>query len=385
MESSAVWIVAACRTPQGRFLGGLGSCSAAQLGVAAARAAMERASVSPNAIGQVIVGNVLSAGAGQNIARQVALGAGVPEDAPAFTVNMMCASGLQAVALAARAIAAGEADAVLCGGAESMSNAPHLLERSRAGIKLGNGTLVDSLLRDGLVDAFSGKHMGECVEALALARNISRARQDAFALLSQQRAAQGREALAAEIVPVGKVTADEHPRADTTLESLAALKPVFDPHGTVTAGNASGINDGAAMLVLASAETARRRGWKPLARWVGAKSAGCAPEAFALGPVAATRALCQHIGCDVSVFDAVELNEAFAAQALACIDDLGLDPARVNTHGGAIALGHPIGASGARLAVHLAHRIAAGGARRALATLCVGGGMGIAAMLEACA
>jgi acetyl-CoA C-acetyltransferase len=287
--------------------------------------------------------------------------------------------------LAARAIAAGEADAVLCGGAESMSNAPHLLERSRAGIKLGNGTLVDSLLRDGLVDAFSGKHMGECVEALALARNISRARQDAFALLSQQKTAQGREALAAEIVPVGKVTADEHPRADTTLESLAALKPVFDPHGTVTAGNASGINDGAAMLVLASAETARRRGWKPLARWVGAKSAGCAPEAFALGPVAATRALCQHIGCDVSVFDAVELNEAFAAQALACIDDLGLDPARVNTHGGAIALGHPIGASGARLAVHLAHRIAAGGSRRALATLCVGGGMGIAAMLEACA
>lgn len=385
MEPSAVCIVAACRTPQGRFLGGLSTMSAAQLGIAAARAALERAGIAPGAIDHVVIGNVLSAGAGQNIARQVALGSGVPDAAPAFTVNMMCASGLQAVALAARAIAAGEAEAVLCGGAESMSNAPHLLTRSRAGIKLGNGTLVDSLLCDGLVDAFSGKHMGECVDALARSRDISRARQDAFALLSQQRASQGREVLGAEIVPVGKLITDEHPRADTTLESLAALKPAFDARGSVTAGNASGINDGAAMLVLASDETARRRGWKPLARWVAARSAGCAPEAFALGPVAASQALCLHAGCDVSDFDAVEINEAFAAQALACIDDLRLDPARVNTHGGAIALGHPIGASGARLAVHLAHRIARGGARRALATLCVGGGMGIAAMLEACA
>lgn len=384
MDPSAVCIVAACRTPQGRFLGGLAREPAAALGAAAARAAMERAGIDPASIGQVIVGNVLSAGQGQNLARQVAMAAGVPEAAPAFTVNMMCASGLQAVALAARAVAAGEAEAVLCGGAESMSGAPHLLTRSRSGLKLGDGTLVDAILRDGLVDAFSGQHMGECVEALAGRLGIGRARQDEFALASQRRAAAAREALAGEIVAVGSVIADEHPRADTTIEGLAGLKASFAPGGTVTAGNASGINDGAAMLVVASAETARRHGWRPMARLAGCAVAGCEPADFALGPVAATAKLCRQHGWTITDFDAVEINEAFAAQALACMDGLGVNPALVNTQGGAIALGHPLGASGARLAAHLAHRIARGGARRALATLCVGGGMGIAAALEAC-
>lgn len=384
MDSSAVWIVAACRTPQGRFLGALARESASALGVAAARAAMERAGIDPASIGQVVIGNVLSAGLGQNVARQVALGSGVPEASPAFTVNMMCGSGLHAVALAARAVAAGEASAVLCGGTESMSNAPHLLTRSRSGIKLGDGSLVDSILRDGLADAFSGQHMGECVEALAGRLGIGRARQDEFALASQERAAAARESLASEIVAVGSVAADEHPRSDTTLAGLSALKPAFAPGGTVTAGNASGINDGAAMLVLASEEAARRHGWRPMARFAGSALAGCAPREFALGPVAATESLCRQHGWRVRDFDAVEINEAFAAQALACVDGMGVNPALVNARGGAIALGHPIGASGARLAAHLAHRIAGGGARRALATLCVGGGMGIAAALEAC-
>ena len=378
-------VVSACRTPQGRFLGGLASSSAAQLGAIAAEAALARASIAPDAIDQVIVGNVLGAGLGQNVARQVAMGAHVPVGCPAFSVNMMCASGLQAVALAAQAIAAKNASVVLCGGVESMSRAPYLLERARTGYKLGHGNLVDSILRDGLTDSFTDKHMGECLEAMARQKSISRSRQDAFALRSQERAAaaKARGAFADELVAVGKVTEDEHPRADTTLAALSALKPAFASEGgSVTAGNASGINDGAAMLVVCSETTAKAHGWKPLAVFAGCASAGCEPEQFGIGPVLATRALCDRYGYTLGQFDTVELNEAFAAQALACIDGLALDADKVNPDGGAIALGHPIGASGARLVVHLAHRIARGESSRALATLCVGGGMGIAAALE---
>ncbi|MCE9591648.1 MAG: acetyl-CoA C-acyltransferase [Planctomycetes bacterium] len=379
-----VVIVGARRTPQGRFLGALAKRTAAELGAAAAKAAMADAGVAPAKIDQVIVGNVIGAGQGQNVSRQVGIGAGVPVAVPAFAVNMMCASGMQAVVLAAQAIRAGDAAVVLCGGTESMSNAPYLLDRARGGYKLGDGVLVDSILRDGLVDAFEHKHMGLGAEALAAQYAIGRAEQDGFSRDSQKRyadaAAAGR--FTDEIVAVDGLTQDEHPRPDTTVEKLATLKPAFKPDGTVTAGNASGINDGAAMLVVCSAETAKREGWKPLARFVAGASAGCEPMMFGLGPVLATKRLCAATGLSVKDFDTIEINEAFAAQSLACVKELSLDLSRVNVDGGAIALGHPIGASGARLLVHLAHRIKRGQTKRGLATLCVGGGMGSAVALE---
>lgn len=381
---TTVCIVSACRTPQGRFLGRLSPFTAPRLGALAASAVLERAAIPADAIDQVIIGNVLAAGAGQNIARQIALGAGIPVSTTAFTVNMMCASGLRAISLGAQAIRAGEAETVLCGGVESMSNAPLLLPRPRKGEEpAAPGAATDSLLRDGLVDAFSGRHMAECVEDLAASLGIGRERQDAFALRSQTLARAAASSLTQELVPVGDLSADEHPRPETTPEGLASLKPSFRPDGTITAGNASGVNDGAAMVVLCAEGTARSRGWKPMARFSGCAVSGCEPGWFATGPVAATRALCAGLGVSPAHFDAIELNEAFAAQALACIDALGLDPAKVNPQGGAIALGHPIGASGARLVVHLAHRIAAGGTVHGLAALCAGGGMGIAASLEA--
>ncbi len=376
-----LYIVAAARTPQGRLLGGLARLSAVELALVASRAALR--AIDPARVDQVILGNVLGAGQGMNPARQVAVHAGIPLERPAFTVNMMCASGMQAVILAAQAIRAGPAEVVLCGGTESLSNAPYLLERARGGYKLGDGTLVDGLLRDGLVDAFSREHMALTAEGLARDYGLTRGEQDAFALRSQQAAAraQAAGAFAAELVPAGKLEQDEHPRADTTLEKLAALKPGFSDTGTVTAGNASGINDGAAMLVLCSADAAQRNGWTPLARLEGMAAVGCDPQRMGLGPVHAVRALCRGDGPALDSFDTVELNEAFAAQALACLRELDLDPARVNPDGGAIALGHPIGASGARLVVHLAHRLADGRTTRGLATLCVGGGMGTAVAL----
>ena len=376
-------IVAAKRTPQGRFLGGLAKRSAVELATAAGRAALQ--GVPPEAVDQVIVGNVLSAGQGMNMARQVGVGLGIPLDRTAFTVNMMCASGMQAVLLAAQAIRAGDACAVLCGGAESMSNAPYLLERARSGYKLGDGALIDELLRDGLTDPFSRKHMGLVTETLAERYAIGREAQDAFALRSQQRyaAALARQAFADELVPVDDLTQDEHPRPDTSLAKLATVKPAFKPDGSVTAANASGINDGAAMLVVCDDETARLRNWRVLARITASAAVGCDPGMLGLGPVYAVRRLCEQTGVRTDAFDAIELNEAFALQCLACIQELGLDPDRVNTDGGAIALGHPIGASGARIIVHLAHRLARGEIKTGLATLCVGGGMGTAVALEA--
>ena len=369
-----VWIVSARRTPLGRFLGSLVKFSAVDLAVAAGRATL--GGIDPNRIDTVILGNVLGAGLGMNIARQVTLGLGLPVSTPAFTVNMMCASGMQAVILGAQAIQSGAARMVLCGGTESMSNAPYLLERARTGYKLGDGALVDSVLRDGLTDPSSGDHMGVTAERVATRCNVSREEQDLFAVRSQQRyaAAQAAGHFNAEIVPLGGLDHDEHPRPDTKIEKLATLKPAFKPDGSVTAGNASGLNDGAAMLLLCDESYGRECGLEPLVVISASASVGCEPSLMGLGPVYATR----MVSNDVSEFDFIELNEAFAAQSIACIKELGLDEEKVNPDGGAIALGHPIGATGARLLVHLAHRRP----KRGLATLCVGGGMGCAVVVQ---
>jgi acetyl-CoA C-acetyltransferase len=374
MSMKPIWIVSAKRTPQGRFLGALAKKSAVELGVVAAKGVL--ASLQPAWIDEVIIGNVLGAGLGMNVSRQIALGAGLAVSVPACSVNMMCASGMQAVRLALQAIESGSARMVLCGGTESMSNAPYLLNRARSGYKLGDGVLIDSLLRDGLVDAFSDLHMGVTAERLAERYGISRETQDHFAATSQERyaAALAGGVFSEEIVPVDKVVQDEHPRPETTAAALATLKPAFGQTGSVTAGNSSGINDGAAMLVVCSEERGRQLGLEPLVRITASAAVGCEPAEMGLGPVHATR----RIGRDVSEYDLIELNEAFAAQSLACIQELALDPARVNVNGGAIALGHPIGASGARLLVHLAHRKP----KMGLATLCVGGGMGCAMVVE---
>lgn len=379
---SDIWIVAARRTAMGKFLGTLANTSAVDLALAAAEAVLS--GIDRKSIDQVILGNVLGAGLGMNIARQLALRLELPIETPAYSVNMMCASGLQAVALARQAIKAGDARAVLCGGTESMSQAPYLLNRARSGYKLGDGVLIDTVLRDGLTDPLSKDHMGLSAEAIAKARNITRAQQDAFAVQSQQRYATAHAAgrFADEIVPVNGLDRDEHARADTSLEKLSTLKPAFDKTGTVTAGNASGINDGAAMLLVCDAAVGKANGWKPLAKIVDAVSVGCEPATMGFGPVHATRKLCERLKVTPNHFDAVELNEAFAAQALGCIGDLALDQSIVNRDGGAIAMGHPIGASGARIATHLAHAIARGEAKHALASLCVGGGMGISMTLE---
>ncbi|MBI2299931.1 MAG: acetyl-CoA C-acyltransferase [Armatimonadetes bacterium] len=378
-----VVIVRARRTPFGRFLGGLAELSAADLAVAAGTAALE--GLDPARVDLLVLGNVLGAGQGMNVARQVALRLGLPESAPAFTVNLMCGSGLHSVALAAQAVRLGEAEVVLCGGTESMSNAPYLLERARSGYRLGDGKLVDAVLRDGLVDGYIGEHMAVTSERLAEQFGITRTEQDAYAVLSQQRyaAAHAAGAFAAELVPAGKLSADEHPRPETSPERLASLTPSFRADGTVTAGNASGINDGAAMLLVCSAAVAEHEGWPPLARIEAAVAVGCDPRRMGLGPVHAARKLCSRLGCDVAAFDTFEINEAFAAQTLSCLREMQLPPERVNEDGGAIALGHPIGASGARLVAHLAQRIASGRTKRGLATLCVGGGMGVGMALSA--
>ncbi|MDG2130826.1 MAG: acetyl-CoA C-acyltransferase [Fuerstiella sp.] len=377
-----VCIVAAQRTPIGRFLGSLSRHSAVELAVHAGQAVL--ADLPKESIDQVIVGNVLSAGQGMNVARQIGVGLRLPVSTPAYSVNMMCGSGLHSVVLAAQAIRAGDANVILCGGTESMSNAPHILPRSRIGTKFGNGQLLDTVLCDGLVDAFSGDHMALTAERLADIYDISRAEQDAFAAQSQHRYAAAQQATAfdSEVTWLDQLQTDEHPRPGSTVEQLAELEPVFAADGTVTAGNASGINDGSAMLVLANRAVAEASGWTVLAIVSACSVVGCDPREMGLGPVHAIRQLCDTHGGTPEDFDTIEINEAFAAQALACIKELQLDTARVNPCGGAIALGHPIGASGARLAVHLSHRIASGNIRTGLATLCVGGGMGVAVALQ---
>ncbi len=388
-----VVIVGAARTPIGTFGGAFKDVPAPQLGAVAIRAALQRAGVAPDAVDEVILGNVLQAGAGMNPARQAALAADLPVTVPAMTINKVCGSGLKAVALAAQAICLGDAEIVVAGGMENMTRAPYLLEKARYGYRMGDGQLVDSMIHDGLWCAFGDCHMGVTAENVARDYAIGRDQQDRFAAESQARAARAVEsgAFDAEIVPVpvpaGRgdtqlVTRDEHPRPGTTVERLAALRPAFLGEGTVTAGNASGINDGAAALVVTAARKARDLGLRPLATIRAYAAAGVEPRVMGLGPIPATRRALARAGLTLADLDLYEVNEAFAAQSLAVAHELGLDPERLNVHGGAIALGHPIGASGARILVTLLYELQRRGGRRGLATLCIGGGQGFAMIVE---
>ncbi|HTR03062.1 MAG TPA: thiolase family protein [Thermoanaerobaculia bacterium] len=387
-----VFVLSAVRTPIGKFGGALSSLTAAELGGAAARAAIERSGLPAGAVTETIFGHARQAGGGPNTARQVSHRAGVPDAVPAFTVNKACASSLKAITLGALTIGAGENEVVLAGGTECMSATPYLLPRARFGTRMGHTEVVDGMYRDGFLCPLCGQLMGETAETLAKEYGIGRAAQDAYAVESQRRAGAAWKAgrFQDEIVPVavaGKkgdvlVAEDEHPRPETTVEALGKLPPVFDPQGTVHAGNSSGITDGGAALVLASEEAARRAGVEPLGRVAAWTSAGVDPARMGIGPVPAIRALLEKTGLTLSDVDLIELNEAFAAQVLACARDLAYDPAKVNVNGGAIALGHPIGATGARIATTLLHELKRRGARRGIATLCVSGGMGMAVLFE---
>ena len=387
-----VFVLSAARTPIGKFGGSFASSSAADLGEAAARAALERSGLPPAAVDETIFGHARQAGGGPNTARQVAHRSGVPDSIPAFTVNKACASSLKAITLGALTIASGESDVVLAGGAECMSATPYLLTRARFGMRMGNGEVVDGMYRDGFLCPLCGQLMGETAENLVREFGILRAEQDAYAAESQRRAGEAiREGrFEAEIAPVtieGRkgptvVAKDEHPRPDTTAESLASLPPVFAKDGTVHAGNSSGVTDGAAAVVLATEEEVRKSGVEPLARVAAWTSAGVEPERMGVGPVPAIKALLAKSKLALSDVDLIELNEAFAAQVIACVRELSLDPSRVNVNGGAIALGHPIGATGARITTTLLHEMRRRGARRGIATLCVSGGMGMAVLFE---
>jgi acetyl-CoA C-acetyltransferase len=387
-------ILSACRTPVGAFGGALKDVPAADLGAVVIREAIARAGVRPAEVDDVVMGCVLQAGAGMNVARQAAVKAGLPVEVPAETVNRVCGSGLQAVVHAVEAIRVGYVDTVVAGGTESMSNAPYLLKGARWGYRMGNAEAIDSMLHEGLTCAMASCHMGMTAEEIAARYHVSRAEQDAFAAQSQERAdrAMREGRFKEEIVPVPVtqkkgdplvVDTDEYPRPGTTAGKLAALKPVFKADGTVTAGNASGINDGAAALVIASRDKASHEGRSPLARVLAYASAGVDPKIMGMGPVPAIRKALERAGLTLSDIDLVELNEAFAAQALAVMRELDLDAAKVNVNGGAIALGHPIGASGARILTTLIHALRARRLRFGLASLCIGGGMGIAMAVEA--
>jgi acetyl-CoA C-acetyltransferase len=386
-------LAAPVRTPIGKFGGVLSDLSAADLGTFAAEAALSRAHLDPAKVDQVIFGHGRQAGGGPNTARQIAYRAGVPVDRPAYTVNQACGSGLQAVLSAARTILTGEARVILVGGTESMSNTPYFLPRARWGYRLGHGEIVDGMYKDGFNDPLSGLVMGETAEELAVEAGIDRAAADSWAQKSQARCEAARRSgrFASEIVPVkvaGKkgdtvIDTDEHPRDGMTLAALAKLAPVFREGGTVTAGNASGITDGAAALVVASRAAATELGLPVVARLAGWQVVGVDPRIMGIGPVPAVSQLLTRLGLSGQAIDDVELNEAFASQVLACLQGLpDLDPERVNRDGGAIALGHPIGATGARILVTLLHGLAARGGQRGLATLCVSGGMGLAALVE---
>lgn len=380
MLMTPVHIVDARRSPIGRFGGGLKDLPAAQLGHAVAEAVVPAELRSQ--VGQVILGQVLQAGCGMNVARQVGLKLGLSQQVPAYTVNMACGSSLKAVALGADAIRAGECDLVLAGGVEVMSRAPHYVTDARFGKKLGDLSMQDSMFMDGLSDPLLKIGMGETAERIADKHGISRQEQDAFAALSQSRVAASRDFLVREILPVAEVVADEHPRADTTAESLAKLKPAFRKEGSVTAGNASGINDGAAMVLLAGDAALKKHGLTSRAHIIACTAVGCDPALMGLGPVGAIQKLCQITGWTLDEVDAVEINEAFAVQTLGCARELSLNLDKLNQRGGAIALGHPIGASGARVLVTLLHLMEDQNYRRGIASLCIGGGMGIAMAVE---
>jgi acetyl-CoA C-acetyltransferase len=384
-------IASAARTPVGAFNGGLASLPAHKLGEVAIAEALRRAHVEPKDISEVIMGQILSAGEGQNPARQAAIAAGIPFEVTAYGVNQLCGSGLRTVALGYQAIRNGDSEIVVAGGQESMSQAPHCIHL-RNGVKMGDAELVDTMIRDGLWDAFNGYHMGNTAENVAQRWQITRDQQDSFAAASQAKAeaAQKNGRFKDEIIPV-KITTrrgetvvdtDEHPKHGTTAEVLSRLRPAFDKNGTVTAGNASGINDGAAAVVLMTAVEAEKRGLQPLARIVSWATAGVDPAIMGTGPIPASRMALKKAGWSPDSLDLIEANEAFAAQACAVNKDLGWNVEKVNVNGGAIALGHPIGASGARVLVTLLHEMQRRNVKKGLATLCIGGGMGIAMCLE---
>ncbi|MBC7314243.1 MAG: acetyl-CoA C-acetyltransferase [Rhizobium sp.] len=392
MSSSSIVIASAARTPVGSFNGAFANVAAHDLGATAIKAVLERAGVDAKEVDEVILGQVLSAGQGQNPARQAAMKAGIPQEATAWGMNQLCGSGLRAVALGMQQISAGDATIIIAGGQESMSMAPHCAHL-RAGTKMGDMKMVDTMIKDGLTDAFYGYHMGTTAENVARQFQLTRDEQDAFALASQNKAeaAQVAGRFKDEIVPVvvpgrkGDVTvdADEYIRVGATLDSMTKLRPAFDKEGTVTAGNASGINDGAAAALLMSEAEAQRRGITPLVRIASWATAGVDPQIMGTGPIPASRKALQKAGWKISDLDLVEANEAFAAQACAVNKDLGWDTSIVNVNGGAIAIGHPIGASGARVLNTLVFEMKRRGAKKGLATLCIGGGMGIAMCLEA--
>jgi len=387
-------ILSAVRTPTGKFLGALKSLTATELGARAVREAVARAGIDPTLVDECIMGNVIQAGNGQNPARQAALNGGLSDRVAALTINKVCGSGLKAVMLAAQGIATGDIDVAVAGGMESMSNAPYLLPRIREGLRMGNGTLVDSMIQDGLWCAFEQCHMGLSGEVVAEAYSVGRVEQDAYAVESHRKAAHAaREGwFADEILPISipqkkgpplVVDRDESIREDTTAESLAGLKPAFTKDGTVTAGNAPGVNDGAAAVVVMAAEKARALGLQPLARIVGQATSGLAPKMVLMTPVESVRKVAAKIGWKLDEVDLFEINEAFSVQAVAVLRELGIDPARVNVHGGAVAMGHPIGASGARVLTTLLYALKRRGLKRGIAALCLGGGNGVALAVEA--
>ena len=388
-----VVIVAAVRTPIGSFGGSLKDVSAVELGTVAVKAALEKVGLEPEMVDEVIFGNVLQAGMGQNVARQIAIHAGIPEEVPSFTVNHVCGSGLRTVQLAATAIRGGEADIIVCGGTENMSSAPYLMKSLRWGQRLGDGEVIDTLVHDGLTDVFHGYHMGITAENIVAKYGITREEQDQFAALSQQKAQRAQEEgrFNEEIVPVEipqrkgsplVIDTDEYPRAGVTAEGLGKLRPAFQKDGTVTAANASGINDGAAALIVMSAQRADELNVQPLVTIRSYANVGLSPEIMGCGPIPATKKALEKAGLTVDDLDLIEANEAFAVQSLSVVQELGLDPDKVNVNGGAIALGHPIGASGARVLVTLIHEMQKQEAKVGLATLCIGGGQGTAMIVE---
>ena len=386
-------IIAACRTAIGKFQGSLSPFSAVDLGAFAVREAVRRAGIEANQVDEIIMGNVVQAGLGQNPARQAGLKGGLANHVAAMTINKVCGSGLKSVALAAQAIATENAEIVVAGGMESMTNTPYLLPQLRAGLRLGHGKVLDAMIQDGLWDSFEDFHMGMTAELVAEKYQITRPRQDAYAVESHRRALDATKSgrYQDEIVPIAipqkkgepiQFAKDESPREDTTLEALAKLRPAFKPDGTVTAGNAPGTNDGAAALVVTSADKAKELGKAPMARIVGQAVSGVEPKWVMMAPVSAVQSLLKKVGWKLEDVDLFELNEAFAVQALAVIQELGLDPARTNVNGGAVALGHPIGASGARILVTLLYEMARRNARRGIAALCLGGGNAVALAIE---
>lgn len=387
-----VVIVAAGRTAVGKFGGTLAKIPAVELGAQVIKTLLARIGVDPGAVNEVIMGQVLTAGAGQNPARQASIKAGVPNTVPAMTINKVCGSGLKATHLAAQSIMCGDASIVVAGGQENMSASPHVLPNSRDGIRMGDGKLVDTMIIDGLWDAFNQYHMGVTAENVAKKYDVSRADQDAFALASQLKAeiAQKEGKFKDEIIPIeipskkGAVMfdTDEYPKHGSTLEALSSLRPAFNKEGSVTAGNASGLNDGAAAVIMMSASKAKELGLKPLARIKAYSSAGIDPAIMGMGPVSATQLCLKKAGWTHEEVDLMEINEAFAAQAIAVNKEMGWDTSKINVNGGAIALGHPIGASGARVLVTLIHEMIRRDAKKGLASLCIGGGMGVALAIE---